>query len=362
MRIPNPPTKRELAGLLVGLTVLATVATADLLLGSRSIPLTAVLLAPLVASAVCGPVLVGGLALVAVGAGAALGVHDALPRGELVSRVLLVAAAGLFSVVVAGVRSRREQALGRADRVASLANTLQRGLLPRTVGTTTVNVSSVYRPGQRDLLLGGDFIDVLALPDGTVGFCVGDVAGHGAVAAALGSALRAGWRTQALSSSDLTGWLVAMDRLLTHEVDGDEQFATVLVGSISADGQSAVLANAGHPVPIRLTDTADLVALKAGPPLGVPTIFGDGWDGQHVTLGVRWGLLLYTDGLIEGRRAPGSSARYGDHNLAAWLSDNPSPHLTSRADLDRLVNDVEAANGQPLEDDVAIVLLSSTSR
>lgn len=153
-----------------------------------------------------------------------------------------------------------------------------------------------------------------------------------------GSALRAGWRTQALSSPDPASWLTAMDRLLSAETSGDEQFATVLVGVISADDALATFANAGHPPPIRLTDAAEILALKAGPPLGLG--LGGGWTSQEVTLGARWGLLLYTDGLIEGRRAPGSSLRYGDHSLEAWLGDTDHPADLGPRDLDRLLRDV----------------------
>ncbi len=358
---PPPWSRREVRAVLLALALLGLIALVDGLVGGRTIPLSAVLLAPLLSSAVCGPVPVGLLVVAALAVGTSLGLADGLPPTELLNRLVLIAVAGLFSTGVAVARGRRERQLARADRVAALADTLQRGLLPRTRASGAVRVATVYRPGHRDLLLGGDFIDVLTLDDGAVGFCVGDVSGHGAAAAALGSALRAGWRTQALAGTDPAAWLAAMDRLLVAEVESDEMFATVVVGRIEAGGQHAELANAGHPQPVLLTDTAELVPLKAGPPLGMPTGLSGGWNAQQVTLGVRWALMLYTDGLVEGRRAPGSTARYGDHSLSAWLGDSPAPHRVTRDDLDRLLSDVEAANGQPLEDDVAIVLLSAAA-
>ncbi len=71
-------------------------------------------------------------------------------------------------------------------------------------------------------------------------------------------------------------------------------------------------------------------------------------------------LFLYTDGLVEGRRAPGSPHRYGEESLAAWLSAAGTPNRLSCADLDRLLLDVRSANGGTLPDDVTVVVLSST--
>ena len=50
-------------------------------------------------------------------------------------------------------------------------------------------------PAERALLVGGDFYDAMTLPDGRLAVMVGDMAGHGASAAAQACAgLRFGWR------------------------------------------------------------------------------------------------------------------------------------------------------------------------
>ena len=43
--------------------------------------------------------------------------------------------------------------------------------------------------------MGGDFYDAIALVDGRLAVMVGDMAGHGAQAAAQAAGLRFGWRT-----------------------------------------------------------------------------------------------------------------------------------------------------------------------
>jgi serine phosphatase RsbU (regulator of sigma subunit) len=78
------------------------------------------------------------------------------------------------------------------------------------------------------------------------------------------------------------------------------------------------------------------------------------WKAHTHPLPERWGLLLYTDGLIEGRIGPGP-ARLGEHGLVEMV----------RAELARgedglvaaLVERAEELNGGPLLDDVAAVLV-----
>ena len=56
-----------------------------------------------------------------------------------------------------------------------------------------------YRPGERHLELGGDFLDVVDLGDHGLAVICGDVSGHGPDAAALGAMLRVSWEALVLS-------------------------------------------------------------------------------------------------------------------------------------------------------------------
>jgi hypothetical protein len=79
-----------------------------------------------------------------------------------------------------------------------------------------------------------------------------------------------------------------------------------------------------------------------------------------MALPARWGLLLFTDGLIEGRAAVGDSRRLGIDGLIALLdvgraaswAEQPSSLVAG------LIDDVLERNGGAPLDDIAAILLT----
>jgi hypothetical protein len=81
-----------------------------------------------------------------------------------------------------------------------------------------------------------------------------------------------------------------------------------------------------------------------------------------VVLGAGCSLLLYTDGLIEGRSAPGSRDRVGIDGLITLTDELTGRGLAGSALLDGLLAEVVRRNGGPLTDDVALSLVSIPDR
>jgi len=79
---------------------------------------------------------------------------------------------------------------------------------------------------------------------------------------------------------------------------------------------------------------------------------------SHLRLGPSdWSLLLYTDGLIEGRNGAG---RLDVTGLRALIA-SPQARSLNHAELPGwLAAQAEQANGGPLADDVAMLMLSPT--
>lgn len=359
-RRADPGFRRDDAGFLLGMLVVLVATVLDIVMPARPFPLTTVLLGPLLAASVAGPRRVAVVGTTSSVAAAWLASYEHLSGVEGWSRVALVVVAAIASVAVAHLRSTHERALVRADRVAALSHELQRGLLPTLHASPDIEVRAVYRPSSEELVLAGDFIDVVAFPHagpGAVAFCVGDVTGHDAAAAGLGAALRAAWRTLALHGGDPATWLHQLDRFVRSEVT-DEKLATACVGVLDPANRRLLVASAGHPRPVLLSDHAEAIDLEAGPPLGLPEGLGTGWETTAVGLDTDFGLVIYTDGLVEGRRAPGSDYRYGEESLTAWLDATMPAHRIDEARLERLIADIQAANGEPLVDDVAVVVLA----
>ncbi|MFD9124980.1 SpoIIE family protein phosphatase [Kitasatospora sp. NPDC059571] len=258
---------------------------------------------------------------------------------------------------------------------------LQRHLLPTPLlDGAGLAFTRRYRPGRRRALLGGDFYDAVRTDDGTVHVVIGDVCGHGPDEAALGVALRIAWRT--LVFAGLTGQelLTTLQHVLEHERRSDEIFATLCMlvlapGGAAGTGHSAGRAArgraeqveharlflAGHPAPLLLGSGGPpelLPAERTGPALGLlPCTDGLAvWPAQELELRPGWSIMLYTDGLVEGRVGAGSR-RLGQDGLIDLIADHQAGGLTRGRLVDSALAEVEELNGGALTDDVAVLLL-----
>ncbi|MFC0038868.1 SpoIIE family protein phosphatase [Actinomadura rayongensis] len=240
---------------------------------------------------------------------------------------------------------------------------LERGLLPvPLIDDPRLRHHTRYRPGRRRALLGGDFYDTVQTEDGTVHLMIGDVCGHGPDEAALGVQLRMAWRTLVLAGHTGERLLGTLDTVLGHERRSDEIFTTLCMVTIAPDRRTARLYLAGHPAPLLFGTGPDGVPGAAalpddalGPALGL--IPGAEWPGTDIELGAAWTLMLYTDGLIEGRVGRGPE-RLGTDGLVRLARGAHRRGAAGRALIDALVAEVEELNGDALTDDLAVLLLS----
>lgn len=235
---------------------------------------------------------------------------------------------------------------------------LERGLLPVPIlNDPGLYHALSYRPGRDQALLGGDFYDLIELKNGTLHALIGDVAGHGPDEAALGVCLRVAWRTLVLSGRQPDQTLACMQEVLERERHRKEVFATVAMLSLKTSTGTGSLRLAGHPPPVVLGKSPRLLTdERPGPPLGV---FDVDWPGIAVSLGPSWSLMLYTDGLIEGRGGP-SREMLGCDGLVDLIAESGgegdlpgSPESLP----DMLVKQVERLNGQALADDIAVLVV-----
>jgi serine phosphatase RsbU (regulator of sigma subunit) len=286
----------------------------------------------------------------------AAGAQDYLVKGKVDGQVLI------RSVRYAVERRRAETSLLRLreqELAAAESARLERGLLPSPLlAGSPVRARSFYRAGRARSIIGGDFFDAVLGPTGTVHAIVGDVCGHGPDEAALGALLRVSWRALVLAGVDEPELLPKLQQVLVTERHEDHLFTTVSTVAIrpsaAGPGGELTVRLAGHPSPISLVGEPRPVAPSVGLPLGIAP--NASWEPVRVPLQQRWALLLYTDGLIEGRvQEPGQ--RLWEEGLLELLAQEGDADLDSLPA--RLVERAQALNGGPLADDVAILLLSA---
>ncbi|MFC4050406.1 PP2C family protein-serine/threonine phosphatase [Actinomadura syzygii] len=239
---------------------------------------------------------------------------------------------------------------------------LERGLLPvPLIDDPALRHHTRYRPGRRRALLGGDFYDTVQTEGGAVHLMIGDVAGHGPDEAALGVQLRMAWRTLVLAGHTGDQLLGTLDTVLGHERRNEEIFTTLCMITIAPSRRTARMHLAGHPAPLLFrmgpggSEVSALPEYAHGPALGL--VPGAEWPTTEIDLGESWGLMLYTDGLIEGRVGQGSD-RLGTDGLVELARTARASGATGRGLIDELVTEVERLNGDVLADDLAVLLLT----
>jgi serine phosphatase RsbU (regulator of sigma subunit) len=293
------------------------------------------------------------------------GAQDYLVKGEVAGHML-------DRVIRYAVERRRAEEAQRelhAAQIHAQENArLARGLLPSPLLTDSrLRVSARCLPGGGHMLLGGDFYDVIEGADGWVHALIGDVCGRGPAEAALGVCLRVAWRTLILAARPVNEILSTLSELLGHERQDDTMFATLCMVSVSPDRSTSWVRMAGHLPPLLVDDDGvrELPTLPAAP-LGLSEVRD--WPGIQVKLDGSWSVLLFTDGLIEGRIGRGSE-RLGSERLMELIRNAlraappgvPRGTLVDEELLDQVIDQVRELNGRELDDDLAVLALSFTA-
>ena len=229
---------------------------------------------------------------------------------------------------------------------------LQRSLLPAAPPEIEgLDVAVRYLPAEGDL--GGDWYDIFTLPDGKVGFVLGDVEGHGLRSAIVMGRLRSALRAYALDHDDPGEVLHRLDRKLSYfETDIS---ATVVYAVTAPPFDQVTICNAGHPAPLlarRGTETAELAEVAPGLMLGVEPELER--RSEVVQLAPGSALAFFTDGLVERRaRTEDGPDPYGER--LDLVRHAFSPHDTAEAAASHII--AAGLGDDAAEDDVALVVV-----
>ncbi|MGC4804916.1 SpoIIE family protein phosphatase [Micromonospora sp. DT233] len=234
-----------------------------------------------------------------------------------------------------------------------VAQTLQRSLLPPALPEVDgIGFAAEYVPTGDDAEVGGDFYDVLPLPDGRWLVVVGDVSGKGIEAAAVTGLVRDVIRVLVTDGKPLPEALGRLNETLVERGGGRYcTLALAAVGPGDDGGLDVDLHLAGHdrPVLLRAGDGASFVGV-GGTALGLldsitsPT--------ARIVLAPGDSLIFYTDGVTERRRG---RELFGVERLresAAPLAGYSADVVAARLRTTAIGFSVEAPR-----DDIAILVL-----
>ncbi|MHC4402195.1 MAG: SpoIIE family protein phosphatase [Planctomycetota bacterium] len=256
--------------------------------------------------------------------------------------------------VLAGAvkRDRMEAVLKARETELVAAQRIQEHLLPDSPPSVPgFDVWGACYPAE---FAAGDIFDYLPMPNGTVGFVIGDVSGHGFGPALLMASTCARLRSLAESMTPVDAILARVNTALAKET-AEGRFVTLLLGVLDPQRRALVFTNAGHPAGMVLDRFGNVKAEleSTALPLGILTQTAFPAAGP-VVLQPGDTVVMLTDGVLEAMSSEdvffGSSRAL---EIVRANLDKPAREIVER--LHRAV--CHFSRGETLQDDVTLLVI-----
>lgn len=237
-----------------------------------------------------------------------------------------------------------------------IAQALQQSLMPPVLPAVDgVGFAAEYVPTKSDVDVGGDFYDVLPLPDGRWLAVIGDVSGKGVQAASVTGLVRDVLRVLVGDGKALPEVLARLNETLLER--GGGRYCTLALAALGRDGDrlNVSLYLAGHERPLLVRMNGEVAFTGAGgTALGLLDSIQT--PSAEVTLEPGDALVFYTDGVTERRRG---RELFGTERLraaAAPLAGYPAAVIAARLRAEAI-----GFSADPPRDDIAIIVIRNDS-
>ena len=245
------------------------------------------------------------------------------------------------------VESQKDQ----LEHELEVVSAVQRKLLPKQLPAIDGFKLAVHYETSR--YAGGDYYDIIELPDNCWGFLIADAEGHSAPAAVLMAMTCALFRSYPGSAADPAEVLHYLNEHLCKVAD--PSFMTALYAYYDANAQTMRIARAGHPLPM-IFRHSDKKAIE----LSCPGVYPLGIEPYEIEIPVTETkleqgdrFLIYTDGLTE--RFDMGEKTYGEERLLRLLATDSADD--PRGVIAAIMADVvQFAGERPADDDQALLL------
>lgn len=192
---------------------------------------------------------------------------------------------------------KRNVEFARVQQDLDAARLIQRSLLPQKLPSIPG-----YSVGFRSVTcyeVGGDYLDIVEQPDGSLLIAVADVAGKGLASAIMATSFRSAFRAMAVTGMPLDELATRMNQ--HHWAEGEEarrRYVTAIFLRLHPESGEVEVVNAGHNPGFLISPGASPREFNAaGTPLGLLPGMRYSIEKCGFTPGTR--LLFYTDGLTE---------------------------------------------------------------
>ena len=221
------------------------------------------------------------------------GCELSLYERDFIESLVLQAAVALENALL----HERDLQWVRVAQDLNAARDIQRSLLPKTM--PDIPGVSIAARSVTCYEVGGDYLDVLERPDGSLLLIVADVAGKGLASAIVATSFRAAFRSIAAQSLSLAEVMRRIGQW--HFDEGEEarrRYVTAILVRLDCENSRLEVVNAGHNPGVLARPDGCITMLEAsGIPLGMLPFMRYEMETFEFPSGSR--LLLYTDGLTE---------------------------------------------------------------
>lgn len=274
-------------------------------------------------------------------------VADAVhPRPEF---VFALAARGVFYFVVAVGVSWIADRVRVLEHSAEELDAIRAALAPADLpDLPNLDAAAAFVPSE--LGVSGDFYLLTNGPDGSTVAVVGDVVGHGPVAARLATFIRARFAAFAANTSDPAELLGLVNTALADRPGRRHELVSAVCVRLRPGESKVSWARAGHPPPLRLPELEELPLTGSTFLLGADE--GLELRNQECLLGDGEGLVVYTDGATDVRQG---RQMLGLEGLRGVLA--PLEGLGAKVIVDEVERAILAWADRPIRDDLCVVVL-----
>jgi sigma-B regulation protein RsbU (phosphoserine phosphatase) len=184
----------------------------------------------------------------------------------------------------------------RLEYELELSQVVQRALMPQRAPIISgLEIAAFSRPAD---IIGGDYFDFFKYRDGSHGFVIADVSGHGVSAGMLMSSLQTAIQTMAPDTDSPAEILERINRFYIHNINFTT-FVTVFLARYDTNTHLLTYVNSGHNPPAIFCKDATTVQwlTRTAPAIGLAEHYLPRTETVELSDGDV--LLLYTDGLTE---------------------------------------------------------------